>query len=97
MIVEAGTEEVEEYIPGESRFNWNGVVSSDGTQIAFLSTPRQGTGSPQLYVMPTNGGDPVAVDIELEFAYVPKALKPSYAQYPTAGVGEVCTTLLDWR
>ena len=95
--MEAGTEEVEEYIPGESRFNWNGVVSSDGTQIAFLSTPRQGTGSPQLYVMPTNGGDPVAVEIAMEFAYVPKALKPSYAQYPTAGVGEVCTTLLDWR
>lgn len=42
VINDVTTEEITEYIPGDSRYNWNGVLSPDGTQVAFLSTPKRG-------------------------------------------------------
>ena len=46
--------------------NWNGVVSPDGTEIAFLSMVVDNfgnpTGSVDLYTIPVNGGDPVKID-----------------------------------
>ena len=52
------------YVPGNSRMSWNGVVSPDGTQIAFLSTPMSNTTHrpADLYIIPVNGGDPVKVE-----------------------------------
>lgn len=52
------------YVPGNSRMSWNGVVSPDGTQIAFLSTPTSNTTHrpADLYIIPINGGDPVKVE-----------------------------------
>lgn len=49
-------------VPGNSRNNWNGVVSPDGTRIAFMSTPK-GVSSPitDIYTIPTDGGDPAKV------------------------------------
>lgn len=51
-----------EIVPGNSRDNWNGVVSPDGTSIAFMSTPK-GVSSPitDIYIIPTDGGDPTKV------------------------------------
>jgi len=50
------------YIPGESRQNWNGFLSPDGTKIAFMSEPLSGSNTTTgLYIIPTEGGDPVEV------------------------------------
>lgn len=50
-----------DYIPGDSRDNWNGYVSPDGTQIAFTSVPRSGNESPDIFIIPISGGEPVRV------------------------------------
>lgn len=64
-IVDLVNQTVTKYIPGDSRSNWNGMVSPDGAQIAFLSK----TGNRHiydgdiidLYIVPISGGDPVKV------------------------------------
>lgn len=66
FIVDTAAQNVTEYIPGNSRNNWNGILSPDGTKIAFMSAPR-GIYSPayfpetDIYIIPIEGGDPVKV------------------------------------
>lgn len=48
------------YVPGTSRMSWNGVLSPDGSQVAFMSRPKNGT-EIDIYTMPLEGGDPVKV------------------------------------
>lgn len=63
LIVDTAAQTETAYIPGDSRNNWNGVCSPDGTRIAFLSEPRKGTGThTDIYIIPTGGGDPVRVE-----------------------------------
>lgn len=66
-IVNTETQEVFEYIPGTTRKNWSGVVSPDGTEIAFLSEPATGTESPSIYTTSVDGGDPVRINCDIDF------------------------------
>lgn len=97
VIIDAASGSAEDYIPGDSRYNWNGVVSPDAAQIAFFSVPKQGNSSPQLYVMNLTDGEPVAVDVEVEFSSKAQERCPSFVLYPSPGLGGTCTVLLDWR
>lgn len=63
--VTAQTESV--YIPGNSRDNWSGIISPDGTKIAFLSVLRPtASGAKGIYIVPVNGGDPVKVNCSFD-------------------------------
>lgn len=93
LLFDVTTGEATSYVPGDARYSWSGVVSPDGANVAFLSSPKGGTELPSLYVMPLAGGDPVKVEAELGFTK--RGGVPGCVQFPT--VGEVCTTLLDWR
>lgn len=97
VIIDAASGSVEDYIPGDSRYNWNGIVSPDATQIAFFSVPKQGSSSPQLYVANLIDGEPVAIDVEVEFSSKAQERCPSFVLYPSPGLGGTCTVLLDWR
>lgn len=85
VINDVTTEEITEYIPGDSRYNWNGVLSPDETQVAFLSTPKEGTAKPTLFIVPLGGGDPISAGTSLEFTYRSSPNSPDYMQYPTYG------------
>ena len=63
-IIDTATQTETTYIPGDSRYNWNGVVSPDSTKIAFMSTPKKGptAGLTDIYIVPVNGGDPIRVE-----------------------------------
>ena len=93
LLFDVTTRETASYVPGDARYSWNGVVSPDGTHVAFLSVPKQGTESPNLYVTPLAGGDPVKVEIALSFSKA--AGRIGYTQNPN--LGDICVTLLDWR
>ena len=95
VIFDITTGEVTEFIPGTSRYNWNGVLSPDGSSVAFLSSPKQGTDSPALYITPLSGGDPIRVETTLSFSDSHSINSPNFVQYPASG--GICTTLIDWR
>ena len=60
--------EVIPYIPGESRSNWSGVSSPDGSQIAFLSMPKEGNGNPEIFIIPFEGGEPEKLNCDIVFS-----------------------------
>lgn len=60
----ADTETSSEYIPEGFGDTWNGVASPDGSQIAFMSTSG-------VYIIPTNGGEPIKVEIPHDLATGP--------------------------
>ena len=60
--------EVIPYIPGESRSNWSGVCSPDGSQIAFLSMPKEGNGNPEIFIIPFEGGEPEKLNCDIVFS-----------------------------
>ncbi len=60
--------EIIPYIPGESRSNWSGVCSPDGSQIAFLSMPKEGNGNPEIFIIPFEGGEPEKLDCNIIFS-----------------------------
>lgn len=68
VIYDSMTHESKKYIPGESRNNWSGVCSPDGHQVAFLSMPITGNGSPEIFIIPFDGGDPEKLDCDLVFS-----------------------------
>lgn len=61
LIVDTATQTITEYIPGDSRMNWNGITSPDGTQIAFMSRLRGDGHTVDIYIVSVDGGDPVKV------------------------------------
>lgn len=79
-----------DYIPGDSRNNWNGQISPDGTQIAFVSAPRSGNESPDIFIVTVSGGEPVRV---AEHDFVMTGVNNSFG----ASTYESCTMLVDWR
>lgn len=62
IIVDTDSQTEIAYIPGDSRYNSYGVASPDGTQIAFMSKPKNGSGGTDIYITSVDGGDPVKVD-----------------------------------
>ncbi|MBR4204978.1 MAG: hypothetical protein IKQ92_05820 [Clostridia bacterium] len=58
-------EYIDAYLP-----HWGGVLSPDGTTVAFLSRPESETKT-SLYTVPLAGGEPVRVDTDVVLADVP--------------------------
>lgn len=88
---------IEDYIPEDSRYNWNGVLSPDATNVAFLSVSKQGQDTPKLYIMPLAGGDPIVVNTELQFSIRQAEQSPPFNLYPNHWEKGISTTLIDWR
>lgn len=90
QILDMATSERIAYVPGTSRFSWHGVFSPDGSQVAFMSQPKNGTDI-DIYVMPIEGGDPVKVPTD--------SFKLSNQQACESGHGydSQVTMLVDWR
>lgn len=93
-IYDKNSGKVTSYIPGESRSNWSGVVSPDGSQIAFLSAPVSGTGSASLYVTGIDGGDPVKLVDGLASGRDDNSSR--MCTRPGQGANSLCV-LLEWR
>ena len=91
VIVDTETEEAVEYVPGSSRHSWSGVMSPDGTQIAFMSAPINGDEPSDLFVTSIDGGDPVRVPNSLPAS----ANDDGFPQTEVGGLG-TCVTLIDW-
>ena len=63
FIVDTAAQTETAYIPGDSRINWNGVISPDGSKIAFMSESKKGTDiHTDIYIIPVDGGIPVKVE-----------------------------------
>ena len=63
FIVDTAAQTEIAYIPGHFRDNWNGVLSPDGTQIAFMSEPKSGTDiQTDIHIVPAGGGNPAKVE-----------------------------------
>ncbi len=62
--------------------------SPDGRNVAYIATPRTGDESPQLFVLPMNGGEPLQLTHEKggvgDFAWRPDGRKILYAATPEA-------------
>lgn len=82
-----------EYIPESSRMNWNGVLSPDGTQIAFMSLdPR--VGNTDIYTVSLSGEEPNKVPTTLSLCFnvgEDWCLGETQKGYPN------CIMLIDWK
>lgn len=85
LILDTETQTTSNYIPDSFYESWNGVISPDGTQIAFMAR-LEGGGSADIYITPSGGGEPVKVTGH-SFA-----LRNAYYYN---GWGGTCT-LIDW-
>lgn len=56
------------YVPGSSRHHWNGVLNPDKNMIAFMSEPISGTGKPELFIIPVDGGNPTKINSSIELS-----------------------------
>lgn len=88
---ESGSET--EYIPGNSRKNWHGRLSPDGTQVAFISAPLTGMESPDIFIVPINGGEPKKV---ASHSFIMTDTNVDFDFY-SLSAGKNCCTLIDWR
>lgn len=68
VIYDSGSHESKKYIPSESRSNWSGVCSPDGSQIAFMSMPSTGNGNPEIFIIPFEGGEPEKLNCDIVFS-----------------------------
>lgn len=68
MLYNPKSHESSEYIPGTSRSNWSGVCSPDGSQIAFLSMPKEGNSNPEIFIIPFEGGEPEKLNCDIVFS-----------------------------
>lgn len=89
-ILDMATGEKTDYVPGTSRLSWHAVLSPDGSQVAFMSRPKNGT-EVDIYIMPLTGGDPVKVPTE--------GFELSGQQRCENGpnIDGQCTMLVEWR
>ncbi len=95
-IASISEQSIRSYIPGESRTNWSGVVSPDGTQIAFLSASQKGTDEPAIFF--TNISEETA-PTKLETAYIPHCTRAYDAGNIalTVDYGYYYSSILEWR
>lgn len=57
------TGEMTDYIPEADRCNWSGMLSPDGSMVAFFSEPKAG-GSVELYKMSMSDKNPTAIALQ---------------------------------
>ena len=83
------------YIPGDVRYNWNGILSPDKTMMAFISAPKEGTDWPAIYVTSTTTDlTPTKLLSITTFTRSPKVDSPNFTQLPINNT--VTTMLIDW-
>lgn len=104
VFLNVETGEITKYIPDSERCNWNGVLSPDGSTIAFLSTPARDDGAVEIYTVPYAGGDPVRIslipneDVLLNIETITQnQLDMLHKYYRPAYRSSVACYLLDWR
>ena len=69
-IYNAETRELADYVPGDNRFSWNGVVSPDGAEIAFMSRTKTGL-DVELFTMPLSGdGAPTKISTPSGYVFM---------------------------
>lgn len=91
VIKDTTTNEITEYIPETSSLlTWGGVLSPNGTQIAFLSRAIQSRQVISLYVVPKDGGEPVKQDVPDIFTLTDEGA------YIGGAKGDF-TTIVDWQ
>ena len=96
VLIDLTTGEEVNYVPGDARYSWNGVLSPDGSTIAFLSSPKEGREPPALYMIPLSGGEPAESPASFVFSsFSQQPNSPSFAVHPQ--LGTTCVTLLEWR
>lgn len=95
LIIDVDTDERTEYIPGTSRSNWNGVLSPDGTKVAFTSSPLSGAQNPSIYIVPLSGGEPIKIECNfyLADAYTCRETKDFFHLRNE----KYCSMLIDWK
>lgn len=93
VIFDTETGSKTEYIPGNSRKNWHGRLSPDGTQVAFVSTLLTGMESPDIFIISVNGGEPERV---VSHSFVITDTNVDFDLYSLSS-GKNCCTLIDWR
>lgn len=85
-----------DYIPETKRSNWGGISSPDGGKIAFISCDASVDNPPELFTVPTEGGEPVEINNKLPFtrkrngeglSKINEIHEENFA----------CVSLLDWR
>lgn len=88
--MDADSTEKTEIVPGSETESWNGVVSPDGTEVAFIAYP---DGSPRnnIYRMPISGGEPTPIPNELSWTWVDSFYKHKMPK--EAGL----YVLIDWK
>lgn len=86
FIGKVDSEEQNFYIPENNRTNWNGFISPDGTQIAFMSS----LGETGIYVVSIDGGEPVEVPIDADISLANKSESHLYLMYQKS-------LLIGWR
>ena len=64
VYVNTVTKEKTGYLPDAERYNWSGILSPDGSTIAFLSVSKASDGIVELYKMPISGGEPTKLTLE---------------------------------
>lgn len=96
VILDVTDKSTTEYIPGDSRKNWNGVLSPDGTMVAFMSVPKYGNEAADIFVMPIDGGDPVRVAAH-DFTFADPRESITGKSYDTNFNLLDCSILIDWR
>ena len=88
FIVDTANCSLTKYIPGDSRENWDGVLSPDGTMVAFMSRPKlepmRYNYKIDIYVVPIEGGDPVKVTGD-SFSLGESSLHQRYGIYRLIG------------
>ena len=94
VILDLETEETKTYIPGSSRNNWNGVLSPDGTEVAFMSEPLSGNEGAGLFITPLSGdGEPARVTTDIELL----GMNIYYNGRDYDSCFDILNFLIDWK
>lgn len=64
VIVDTATGAETEYIPQSTNKNSNGIISPDGTKIAYTSKADVYGAATDIFIIPADGGEPVKVSIQ---------------------------------
>lgn len=82
-------------VPAESQTSWSPVVGPDGTSVAFLAAPIQGTDQPSIYLTDIGG---INSPTKLETSYSPTFRKDGFNNIPLAiSISQYYASILEWR
>lgn len=82
-------------VPAESQTSWSPVIGPDGTSVAFLAAPIQGTDQPSIYLTDIGGA---SSPTKLETSYSPIFRKDGFNNIPLAiSISQYYASILEWR